>query len=192
MIGAGNHSCWRGTYERDQLEYVCRVVRPNSTVFDVGAHAGYYTMALSRVVGPQGRIVAFEPDASNVARLRHHIAINGLRNVDVVGAAVLEQVGEARFAGERRGYLGHVADEGVVVRAVRLDDFRMPDAIKMDVEGAEARALRSAENILSRGRTDVFLSLHGICDDEALAILEAHRYSIRWLGPRDLHAIPPR
>jgi FkbM family methyltransferase len=189
VVGAGNSSCWIGTYERAQLDYVCRAVGPGSTVFDVGAHAGYYTLALSRRVGSRGRVVAFEPDAGNAARLRRHLALNAVRNVEVVEAAVLEKRGETRFASA--GYLGHVSDRGAAVPTVPLDDYGFADAIKMDVEGAEAVALKGATRILARGRTDVFLSLHGICDAEAVAILAAHRYRIHWLGPRDLHAIPP-
>lgn len=191
VIGAGNHSCWRGTYEGDRLLHVCRVVRPGAMVFDVGAHAGYYTLALSRTVGALGSVLAFEPDAGNLARLKRHLAINHIGNVQVIEAAVLDQAGSVPFQSDRRGYLSHVAEEGELVRAVCLDDFGWPDVIKMDVEGFEAKALCGAESILKRGHAHIFLSLHGICDQEALAILVAHRYEIRWFDERELHAIPP-
>src|SRR5579859_4589563 len=129
VIGAGNHSCWRGTYERDRLAHACQVVCPGATVFDVGAHAGCgcYTLALSRTVGALGRVLAFEPDAGNLARLKRHLAINHIENVQVIEAAVLDQVGTVPFQSDRRGYLSHVAEEGDPVGAVRLDDFGWPD-----------------------------------------------------------------
>jgi hypothetical protein len=89
------------------------------------------------------------------------------------------------------GYLGHIDGAGEPVSAIRLDDLGESDLIKLDVEGGEAAALRRAERILARGRADVLLALHGICDQEALDILAAHRYRIVWLDERGLHAVPP-
>lgn len=45
-MGAGTHACWLGTYEREKLSYVCRVVR-RGMALDVGAHAEFYTLALA-------------------------------------------------------------------------------------------------------------------------------------------------
>jgi predicted methyltransferase len=57
VVGAGNHSCWLGTYERVIAKSIAARVKPGMTVFDVGAHAGYYTLMLSRLVGHQGRVL---------------------------------------------------------------------------------------------------------------------------------------
>src|SRR5450759_4372142 len=71
VVGAGIHSCWLGTYERAVQETLLDLVRPDSVAYDVGAHAGYHTLLLSRAVSNTGHVYAFEPDAINVAALKH-------------------------------------------------------------------------------------------------------------------------
>jgi FkbM family methyltransferase len=189
IVGSGTHACWLGSYERAKLDYVCRIVRRGTTVFDVGAHAGFYTLALARRVGSDGQVIAIEPDPENARHLRHHLVLNRVGNARIIEAAACDHAGTVRFLGE--GYLGHIDDAGAPMKAVRLDDLGEPDLIKLDVEGGEAAALRGADRILTRGRADVLLALHGICDQEALDILAAHRYRTVWLDERELHAIPP-
>jgi protein-L-isoaspartate O-methyltransferase len=56
-------------YEPFETQWIEYFVRPGDVVLDVGAHIGYYTLLLSRLVGDQGRVYAFEPDPSNFALL---------------------------------------------------------------------------------------------------------------------------
>src|SRR3972149_4894080 len=72
-----------------------REVRPAMTVYDVGAPLGFFTLALARLVGPQGRVLAFEPLPANVLLLRENLAMNpaGAANVQVVEAAVAGESG---------------------------------------------------------------------------------------------------
>src|SRR5437016_5508671 len=50
-----------GTTELPLLEWFARNVQPGETWIDVGAHYGYTAIALCRLVGAPGRVVAFEP-----------------------------------------------------------------------------------------------------------------------------------
>lgn len=191
IVGAGIHDCWRGRYERGHIEQVLADVQPGMTVFDVGAHAGYYTLAFARLVGPSGRVIAVEPMANN---LRHHLRLNRVDNVSVVEAAASDQAGRARFAlGEvrdarERHYRGHLGSEGTQdVRTVRLDELGVPDLIKMDIEGGEGPALAGAPQILAR-RPVIFLSLHGITDEAALAQLRDHDYAVTYLSDQEIVA----
>ncbi len=66
VTGAGTTSgCWLGSYEEDHVGALRQVVRPGMIAYDVGANAGFYTLALSRIVGDAGRVFSFEPDARN-------------------------------------------------------------------------------------------------------------------------------
>ncbi len=47
IVGSNTHGCWLGHYERQKQELIGRLVKPGMTVFDVGANAGFYTLALS-------------------------------------------------------------------------------------------------------------------------------------------------
>lgn len=188
VMDAGIHQCWIGSYEMRQVLSVRAAVKPGMTVFDVGAHAGYYTLMFSRAVGPTGKVFAFEASPENAARLRHHLSINGLTNVEVVEAAVTDRTGTARFTSD--GYVGKLSDTGREVRTVCLDDYPLPDLIKMDIEGAETMALSGASKLLS-GRPKLFVAVHeGPSLVECPALLERAGYSLNWVTNTEMWAIP--
>ena len=67
------------------------------TVFDIGAHAGYYTLIASKLVGGSGHVVAFEPAPRNLRYLRRHLSLNHVSNVTVLEVAVSDRAGVGRF-----------------------------------------------------------------------------------------------
>lgn len=156
-----------GSYEPEQTRLFEEHVRPGSTVLDVGAHVGYYTVLSAVLAGEHGAVWAFEPNPNNAHFLRRHVEINGLRTVRVTEAAVSDANGTARFDFGSGSGTGHLAEGGAVeVRTVRLDDFCAehgiaPAAIKIDVEGAETSVLEGARATLARHRPVLFLSTHG-------------------------------
>jgi FkbM family methyltransferase len=80
---------------------MCASVTADGVVYDVGAHAGFFTLLASKLVGA-GRVVAFEPLPPNAARLRVNLAANGRTNVDVMEAAASDARGEARSTSTSR------------------------------------------------------------------------------------------
>jgi FkbM family methyltransferase len=168
MIGSSTHGCWLGTYETDKQDAIRRLVRPGMTIFDIGANAGFYTMAFSRLVGTQGRVYAFEPLAENVTNLLRHVAINNADNVTVIQAAVAHQSGIVGFRRNASNATGTITDSGgYQVPAISLDDLikngtlPVPDVVKMDVEGAESRVLEGAPSLLRSKKTVWFIAIHG-------------------------------
>jgi protein-L-isoaspartate O-methyltransferase len=55
------HRYWEPTEEALMRRYV----RPGMNVLDLGANIGYHTLSMASMVGPNGRVTAFEPDATN-------------------------------------------------------------------------------------------------------------------------------
>ena len=190
MVGAGIHGCWLGTYEREKLRQLAHFVRPGATIFDVGAHAGYYTLTFARLVGPAGRVFAFEPNPVNLANLRRHLLVNGITNVVVIEGAVSDQAGVTKFAQTSDAYQGKMAADGIEVRSIRLDDYGVPDILKMDIERAEGLALAGASHILAGQKSHLFISLHGITDRQCLEELNRHGYEVRFLSSSEIHAWP--
>ena len=92
--------------ELPALDSYFRFYRPaaGELVFDIGAYCGLFTYELSKLVGPEGAVIAFEPDPLNVALLRRNIEHHALKNVTVVQATVSDQNGTAQFNSE--GCLG--------------------------------------------------------------------------------------
>ena len=154
-------------YEPDQTALFERVLRPGDAVFDVGAHVGYYTLLASVLVGPAGRVFAFEPDGENLRDLKKHARINRCRNVSVIEAAAGKVTGSALFQPGPGSGRGQLAAEGTVeVPIVRLDEFArergvVPHLIKIDVEGAELAVLRGARTLLVEEGPGLVLSTHG-------------------------------
>jgi FkbM family methyltransferase len=84
-----------GRHERETLRHVRRLVKPGMTVLDVGAHVGYYTRRLSKLVGPAGRVIAFEPHPRIYSILQRNAA--RLDNVTALQVAVAEEEGTAEL-----------------------------------------------------------------------------------------------
>jgi FkbM family methyltransferase len=189
VVGAGQHGCWLGRYERYFVKRVAETVQPGMTVFDVGAHTGYYTLALSRLVGATGRVFAFEACSANVARLRRHLKLNRVNNVEIIEAAVSDRAGTAYFCDD--DFRGRISNSGRSVKTVRLDAYPTPDFVKMDIEGAETLALRGSERILSEHVTIWFVATHGDCaNTECSDMLRDARNSIEQLTVGELWAQP--
>ncbi|MBI5622172.1 MAG: FkbM family methyltransferase [Elusimicrobia bacterium] len=145
--------------------YASAPVEPGATVVDVGAHIGTFALLAARMVGPSGRVVALEPSPATLELLRRNVALNGLSWVKVhpVGAAEAEGTAELFTAS---GLDNPAADtlsptpgrRGVMVRLARLDDVLAQegctrvDLLKLDVEGAELRALAGAPRTLALTR----------------------------------------
>lgn len=209
VVGSGVHGCWLGHYEIEKQAAVRRLVRPGMKVFDVGANAGFYTLAFSRLVGEGGHVWAFEPLEENLRHLRQHVALNGLANVTVVQAAVSERAGVARFASAESNSMGRLAEAGDSrVQTVSLDEFCVqagivsPDLIKFDIEGGESQALKGAGRVIARGKATMLLALHGREQEmNCLQLLRAGRYVLQYLDGKpaldeplssdEIVAIPP-
>lgn len=144
-------------------------IQPGTTVLDVGASVGHYSLAFSHAVGREGRVLALEPNPTEFAVLRHTTWRSRVEPLNIAASdsdrtAVLHLPIDDE--GHDLGPLGSLesrasADHGGAVREVevacrRLDDLVPVDAkvslIKVDVEGHEANALHGASGLLERAR----------------------------------------
>ncbi|MBA2378650.1 MAG: FkbM family methyltransferase [Blastocatellia bacterium] len=184
----GGATVYFNQLEPEQTAAMAAEIAPGSLVFDVGANAGYYTILASRLAGPDGRVVAFEPLERNLAYLQRHVEMNRAENVTVLASACSDVSGTATFEiGENiaMGRLSDAAPAGasVTVPTVTLDEIAerlglTPDVIKLDVEGAEMAVLKGAGGIFERAKPTVFLSTHSNeLRTECLAWLEARGYA---------------
>lgn len=127
-------------------------------VVDVGAGIGSETLTFAPAVGPEGRVVAIEAHPRTAACLSRNVRVNGLENVDVLELAVAD-ADATLVLGDDDQHLGNsvvrAGRRGVEVPARRLDDvLRDADVsqvalLKMNIEGAEVRALDGAARTLA-------------------------------------------
>jgi len=188
-----------GAWEPEVVNALVELVQPGWFVLDVGAHIGFYTLILSKLVGPQGRVVAFEPLPCNFAVLSENIQVNNCTHVEAVNKALLDHTcemspdisddeqlpGSVPFS-EGRG-AGHIK-----AGAISLDDF-LGDArcpvhfMKIDVEGSESLVLKGASRTIESNHPAMVVEIHHFDgspadDSPVMRQLREWGYAIRWLN----------
>jgi FkbM family methyltransferase len=194
IVGSSNHGCWLGSYEYKKRIIFENRVRQGSTVLDIGAYVGFYTVLASILVGPTGKVYAFEPLPRNLEYLREHLRINNITNVEVIDVAVSDSFGTVYFKEGSNRSTGRINDEGEMrVRTVSLDwlieegEIPIPDQIKIDVEGGELAVLEGGKLLLERSRPTVFLATHGrVVHQKCCNFLSSIDYSIESMDGKDL------
>src|SRR6476660_6456407 len=76
-----------------EIDYLPNVVHMGDVVWDIGANVGEYTFQLSRLVGPTGRVIAFEPIGYNFDTLHATIKRGHLVNVTAHKMAISDYSG---------------------------------------------------------------------------------------------------
>lgn len=172
IVGAQNHGMWLGSYEAEKQLAISRMLRTGQAFYDIGANAGFFTLLGAKRVGSSGRVIAVEPLPRNIEVLGKHLRVNDISNVDVVGKAISDFIGTARFSVEGHSTSKISAEGDATVQVTTLDALveavgRPPDLVKVDIEGAEIGLLRGAKKVLEEYRPVIFLAVHSkeIFDD---------------------------
>jgi FkbM family methyltransferase len=162
-----------GTHEWDTQKMLLKLLFKGATVYNIGAHIGFYAVGLSQLVGPVGKIIAFEPNPEVYQRLRENISINKLLNVTAYESAVGDFDGMASFSISlsdtqgRFSHLPYVKDGPVIqVPCKRIDTFikeggPVPNFMMIDVEHAEGSVFRGMVGTLTRHKPIILVELHG-------------------------------
>lgn len=158
-------------YSDPILQFLKRYLRPGMTVLDVGAHHGLYTLLMSKLVGSEGTVLAFEPSPREFRRLCLHLRLNRCSNVVPEQLAISDRDGVVDFF----VVLGYWSVQNslrpptgwrfqkVMVRSTTLDTYlaatgiESVDLIKLDVQGAELEALRGSTTFLSGSHRPVVI-----------------------------------
>ena len=135
-----------------EAAFLARWLRPGMTVLDIGANLGVYSLAMARLVGPQGQVFSYEPATETRRLLAISKAENSLDNLHIVAAALSD--------GEREGHLvlaasselntlhGSGPGERVQITSLDAEDkaraWGAIDFVKIDAEGEEERILAGA------------------------------------------------
>ena len=181
----------RGTYEEYKTKALLAHLREGQTVIDVGAHVGYFAAIASVVVGPTGRVFAFEPRPLNHRYLIRHISSNRLENITPFRVGVAAKRGRRRFEVNTGTGTGHLSPEGALeIDTVSIDEevaagrLPAPDLIKIDVEGGEIEVLQGAEVVIHDHRPKMLVATHG-ADTHAFVVdfLARHDYAYEILDP---------
>lgn len=142
-----------GVYEKAETRFFQSACRDGMTFLDVGANLGYYTALAARAVGPNGRVLAVEPDPDSFGYLEQTIAANAVGNVEAFpvaasdAPAILPLYISTDNRGDNRLYASDEERPQVEVKARPLDallrDNKIDtvDLIKIDVQGYEPKVI---------------------------------------------------
>jgi FkbM family methyltransferase len=194
------------TYEPHMIAWLTKYLKPQGVFWDVGANWGFIALAAARIVGQDGNIIAIEPSLSNLDWLKRHVEINSCAEpITVLESAVCERDGghitfslleDGRSPSNSLMFSNNVnsdkpkISQEVTVPAISLDGLmereqRLPDIVKIDVEGAELRVLQGATQLLnSQNKPIVILAVHPFWlasqddDREIMKILQCGGYKI--------------
>jgi FkbM family methyltransferase len=146
-----------GRWEPEAQKIYAHLVMPKEVVWDLGANTGIHTLLFSRLVGPRGTVVAFEPLQVNVQQILRTCALNAVANVTVVAKAVSDSTIPALFHTGRHDKQGSLvgigSEDGGVIEVpcttldAALEETPRVDFVKIDIEGAESRALQGFSRV---------------------------------------------
>ena len=179
-----------GVWEPAETALCQRLMRPGMRVVDAGAHAGYYSVLFSHLVGASGGVIAFEPEPANFRMLLANLLLNDCGNVEARPLALAQGRGAeflhlcADNPGDHR--LAPVPGRArIEVETIDLDSALAGaplDFIKIDTQGAEPRTLAGMANTISVNRERLgclmefapgLLQLAGVSLDQYAAQLAA-------------------
>jgi len=162
-----------GKYEVMVTNVLKSVTKKNFVCMDVGANFGYYSILLSKLIGKEGIVFAFEPAQYQVKRLEKNSELNNCKNLVIIDKAVGDKTTKVNFyeyppfstleghSSCEKEALEHLENNRYLkkrVQQITLDDFiinknlKTIDFIKMDIEGSEIKCLEGSKNIIKKFR----------------------------------------
>jgi FkbM family methyltransferase len=171
--GSSNADYASGKNELPVQQAMADHLRAGSVFFDIGANVGFLTVLGARLVGPKGKVYAFEPVASNADYVRRNCRVNSLSQVQVLETAVSNHCGRGQL--NLATYSGGAAlasvdappdpagtqpvDLVTIDAAVERDGLAPPHVVKIDVEGAELEVLQGMAATAARHRPVVIVEV---------------------------------
>jgi FkbM family methyltransferase len=173
--GFASHVLLDGFWEIELTQFIAKRLRPDMVAVDVGANFGYYSLLMADLVGPEGHLVAIEPNPRAAQMLTRSLDLNGFAGRStILAAGAGSQAGEAILwipEGEPKNVqvypiqAGEVPDpERVAVPVVVLDEVlaghARVDFLKIDTEGSEEAVMAGLSRVIERFRPEIVLEFN--------------------------------
>jgi FkbM family methyltransferase len=146
------------TWFEKELPFLRHILRPGMTAIDIGANLGIFSLAMAKLVGPTGRVFAYEPASEPRTLLEQSRTLNGVENLEIISAALSDGEREGHLVFGQSSELNALGEGGAGerVRITSLDleaaahDWKLLDFIKIDAEGEEERVLAGGKELLAK------------------------------------------
>lgn len=163
------------------------LVRPNSIVYDIGAHIGYTTVVFAHLLNHKGQVHAFEILPSTAELLMKTVKANNLENVKVHNVGVgsremtlnlpIGRTAMTRIDAESEGGDAEVCTVVSLDAYVHQHRLSPPSLMKVDIEGAEIDFLVGANGLIDSHRPLMIIEFHSDkLLEKGLGLLRAKGY----------------
>jgi FkbM family methyltransferase len=177
-----------GGFEPRTIRLYSRLIKSGATVLDIGANVGAHTLPLAQLVGPSGRVIAFEPTQYAVSKLRANLDLNpalsarvSICQIMLVASAHASVPNELYsswplFGSENRLHPQHggLLKGTAGARALTLDQamrncaIQQVHFIKLDVDGNEHSVLGGAQETLKAHLPQILMEISPYLYEAAL------------------------
>lgn len=159
-----------GTWEPHIVDAIRSNLKAGDTFVDIGGNVGIMSFNAADVVGPGGKVIAFEPNPRNIAAYRRGIAANGFEHVTLYSFAVSDRrsmlsvtsVSNSKVSGEATPTQATDVIQAVTADEILANETRV-DFIKIDIEGWELPALQGSLGTLRRHKPMVLCEFNPLC-----------------------------
>lgn len=179
---------WTGLHETHVQLVLSSLLEPGDVFWDIGSHIGFMSMLASRLVGPQGRVIAFEPVLENRVRFIRSMEANRFSNVDLHPYAITDRTGVSKLHGRGSSLMWTIdetrgteeTDEAVETESINslLKRLPAPSVLKVDAEGAELEVLRGASDLSGQHASLIVEFSHLGMVAQAQALFPNHQFSL--------------
>lgn len=129
-------------------------------VLDLGAGIGEYSVTASRKVGREGTVISIEPNPDDFKILTENLKENDCSNVIAINKAFSETAGKMILEFQGKSFSADTISSSELMRILRQKGIDGMDVVKMDIEGAEVRAIGTLRDYLDSVRS-ISMELHG-------------------------------
>ena len=149
-----------------------KYINKGDTVFDIGANIGYVSTAMSKLVGEEGKVFAFEAIPMTAAAFTKNIKLNNCTNIQLIQKALADTVGKVIFRIPNGGknhsmasmmwYKSEKDTINVSADTIAIDqDNKLkqitPSFIKIDVEGSEGLVVKGMQELIAKSSPVIFI-----------------------------------
>lgn len=151
-------------WEFDCFKYLINIIKEGQVILDIGAWIGPFSLFISKLIGPSGKVYAFEPESKTFHTLQKNLKKNNIKNI------CLEKLGISNIVSKGNLYFVDSTDQGInsiitfrdiknlkseTIDLITIDKYCeknriVPDGIKVDAEGAEELVIEGSREIIKK------------------------------------------
>lgn len=161
-----------------------RAIQPGWTCLDVGAWCGYYAVMMADLVGPGGKVWAYEPNHTHYDLCKRSFLANGFDWAHCWKVAIGAENKEAKFLLTDGGG-SRLHEEGTKLALVQMidhEEYDKVDLIKIDIEGGERDAWDGMQKTIDRNPNIIIVmewDARRYSDAQQFAGMIAKRFPLR-------------